>query len=191
MTKQLEQIRKVEARNQREFTVTHLSLAVASVERKVAGAILFGVFAVVIGNVIARGLGDPLIWADELAVYGMAWVALLGASSALAQRDHISITLLPDMLRPALKRRLAQGVDIALLILLLVLAVVLWRWFDPVNYLTAASPQDYSASTFNFMHQEPTTTLAFGKLWVWLVLPVFNLFALLHVIARLREGAGS
>lgn len=161
---------------------------VASVEKIAAGVVLAGVFGVVMLNVIARTLGMPIIWADELAIYGMAWAAFIGASAGLAGRNHIAISLLPDMLSPKAQLWLSRMVDLALLALLGVLALVLWQWFDPIAYLSAESGEAYAAETFNFMHQDPTTTLGIRKVWVWLVLPVFTTTALVHVLARLLGG---
>ena len=172
-----------------EAGLAGLSRTAASIERVAAGAILCGVFGVVMLNVVARGIGSPIVWADELAIYGMAWAALIGASAGLANRDHIAVSLLPDMLTRRKRKLLARCTDLVLLVLLGVLAVVIWNWFDPVAFLSAESGDAYAAATFNFMHQEPTTTLAFSKIWVWLVLPVFNAMALFHVVARLLARA--
>jgi len=185
MSKAWQQMGSDDTVSGRESGLVRASLAVARVERVAAGAVLAGVFGVVVLNVVARGAGQPVIWADELAIYGMAWVAFIGSSAALSGRDHIAITLLSDAVSGRRRRILATAVDGLLLVLLIVLAIVLWRWFDPVAYLAAKSGEAYAAETFNFMHQEPTTTLGIAKIWVWLVLPVFNLTALLHVSARL------
>ena len=172
----------------RDSVFVRTSSTVAKVERVAAGTVLAGVFGVVVLNVAARGIGQPVIWADEMAIYGMAWVAFIGSSAALSGRDHIAITLLSDAVSGRSRQMLATAVDGLLLVLLGVLAIVLWRWFDPITYLSAESGQAYAVETFNFMHQEPTTTLGIAKIWVWLILPVFNLTALLHVSARLFAG---
>jgi TRAP-type C4-dicarboxylate transport system permease small subunit len=170
--------------------LAQVSSAVASAERVAAGILLLSVFLIVMANVVGRASGTPLIWANELAIYGMAWVALIGASAGLARGDHIAITLLVDRLPLRLRKLLGRAVAVALLAILIVLAIVLWRWFDPLAYVAASSPQDYAMTTFNFMHQEPTTTLGVRKLWFWLALPIFNATAILHISARLFGDAG-
>ena len=65
------------------------------------------------------------------------------------------------------------------------LSVQIWRWFDPVGVLQAASIEDFTASTFNFIYQEPTVTLGMHKVWFWLVMPVFCVTATIHVLASL------
>lgn len=166
-----------------------LSARIARIERAAAGLLLAAVVAIVLANVVGRTIGAPLIWADELAIYGMAWIAFIAGSAALAGGEHIAITLLPDALSEQACAKLSRVVDLVLLALLAALAAMLWTWFDPVGYLSAASAADYARSTFNFMHQEPTVTLGVRKIWFWLALPIFNVTAAIHVLARLIGGS--
>lgn len=169
--------------------IMRLSKNLQQIERVAAGVVLLMVFGVVLFNVVRRVIGDPVIWADELAIYGMAWAAFIGASAGLGGQDHIAITLLSDKLGALQARLLAKAVDVILLILFVSLILIVWRWFDPFAYFSAATPDDYAAATFNFMHQEPTTTLGIRKVWVWLILPVFCVTGTIHVAARLFGGA--
>ncbi|MBB4019573.1 MULTISPECIES: TRAP transporter small permease [Chelatococcus] len=162
-----------------------LSRALARIEAAVAGLAVFVVFSLLMANVVSRSFGRPLIWTDELAVNCMVWAAFIGASVGLAHRQHIAVMLLPDMLPGRVGRAMAIAVDLSLLLFLGVLAVVLWRWFDPVGLLKAETLEAFSADTFNFIYQEPTVTLGVSKFWFWLVLPVFCLTAMLHVVAGL------
>lgn len=163
------------------------SRRVAAVEATVAGMLVLVIFCLLMGNVISRAIARPLIWSDELAIYLMACAAFVGASVGLAHRQHIAVTLLPDLLSPRDAHRLAIVVDAILLVFFVVLAVLLWRWFDPVNVLRAESLEAYSMQTFNFMWQEPTVTLGMRKVWFWMVLPVFCLTGGLHVAGSLIE----
>lgn len=142
-------------------------------------------FGVILANVIYRSIGMPLIWADELAIYLMVWTAFIGASAGLAERDHIAITLFSDRVAAKGRVALVRVVNLTLLAMLLLLLVVQWKWFDPIAFYTAQNPQAYALSTYNFMHQEPTTTLGVAKIWAWLILPIFNLTALVHVLSHL------
>jgi TRAP-type C4-dicarboxylate transport system, small permease component len=162
-----------------------LSRALARIEAAAAGLAVFVVFSLLMANVVSRSFGRPLIWTDELAVNCMVWAAFIGASVGLAHRQHIAVMLLPDMLPNRIGRAMAVAVDLALLLFLGVLAIVLWRWFDPVGLFKAETLEAFSAATFNFIYQEPTVTLGVRKFWFWLVLPVFCLTAMLHVIAGL------
>lgn len=164
-----------------------ISRNLAAVEAWVAGLLIAAIFGLLMGNVISRAIGRPLIWSDELAIYLMACAAFVGASVGLAHRQHIAVTLLPDMLSAQNARLLAIVVDMTLLVFFVVFAVLLWRWFDPVGVLMAESLEAYSMQTFNFMWQEPTVTLGVRKVWFWMVLPVFCLTGGLHVAASLVE----
>jgi len=169
--------------------IRRISLVISNTERKVTGLLLVGMFGVILANVTYRSIGMPLIWADELAIYLMVWTAFIGASAGLAERDHIAITLFSDRLGKKGQAALVRAVNLTLLTMLLLLLVVQWKWFDPIAFYTAENPQTYALSTFNFMHQEPTTTLGVRKVWAWLILPIFNLSALVHVLSHLfTEG---
>lgn len=162
-----------------------ISGKIAAAEARVAGTLVFLIFALLLGNVACRAFNVPLIWADELAVLLMAWVAFIGASMGLAYRQHIAVTLLPDSVSPGMRRYLAIFVDILLLVFLVVLAVQLWNWFDPVGLWRAESLEAFSTASFNFIYQEPTVTLGVSKFWFWLVLPIFCVTSAIHVLASL------
>lgn len=161
------------------------SRKIATVEGWVAGALVFLIFMLLLANVLCRAVGVPLIWADELAVLLMAWVAFVGASMGLAYRQHIAVTLLPDAVAPGTRKRLALLVDVLLLVFFAVLAVQLWNWFEPVNLWQAGSIEAFSTTGFNFIYQEPTITLDVPKFWFWLVLPVFCVTSVIHIAASL------
>lgn len=161
-----------------------MSDAVAWVEARFAGAIVAAVLGLLLANVVSRAFGRPLIWTDELAVYLMVLGAFAGASLGLARRQHIAVTLISDAMGERISRALSRVVDTILLGLFALFAWMLWNWFDPLGMLSAESLQAYSRESFNFLYQEPTTTLGVRKVWFWLILPVFCLTGLVHVLAR-------
>lgn len=161
-----------------------LSGAIAHVEARFAGLIIAAVLALLLGNVVSRAFGKPLIWTDELAVYLMVVGAFIGASLGLARRQHIAVSLLADAVSPHARQALAYLVDAILVLLFAIFAWMLWSWFDPLGVLAAEDLQAYSRTSFNFLYQEPTTTLGVRKVWFWLILPVFCLTGLVHVLAR-------
>lgn len=57
----------------------------------------------------------PLNWAEELTLYLMVWIVFVGGSIAVRTRGHIAIDLLPLVLSPANRRRLAIAVGLAAL----------------------------------------------------------------------------
>ncbi|MFN7004335.1 MAG: TRAP transporter small permease, partial [Roseinatronobacter sp.] len=115
------------------------SRRVASVEVWIAGLLVLAVFCLMMANVISRAASRPLIWSDELAIYLMACATFIGASVGLAHRRHIAVTLLPDLMPERTARGLMLLVDGVLLLFFGFFAVLLWRWFDPVNVLRAES----------------------------------------------------
>ncbi|MWD27112.1 TRAP transporter small permease subunit [Aquicoccus sp. SCR17] len=161
-----------------------LSDGIARIEAQAAGVLIFAVLVLLLANVVSRGFGQPLIWTDELAIYLMVMAAFAGASQGLARRQHIAVTLLPDMLGPGPRRVLDGIVDVVLLAILLVFAWTLWRWFDPLGVLAAEDLRSYARDSFNFLYQEPTTTLGVRKIWFWLIMPLFCIASVIHVLAR-------
>lgn len=168
------------------------SAVLAKGESFVIGALMVSIFGLLMLNVISRAMGQPVIWVDELAVYLMIWVALVGASLALAKREHLAVTLVPDLLQPTGRRMLSRMVDLLLFVFFLILTAILWRWFDPLTLLRAGSVTVFTRETFNFLYQEPTVTLGVSKIWFWLILPIFCLTGLIHTAAHLmRAGQGA
>lgn len=162
-----------------------ISQTLARAESFGIGALMVGIFALLMLNVLSRSFGSPVIWVDEAAVYLMIWAALLGASLALARREHLAVTLLPDLLSAWPRAGLALGVDILLFLFFILFAAILWRWFDPVTLWRSGSVAAFSRETFNFLYQEPTVTLGLRKLWFWMILPVFCINGLIHSLAHL------
>ena len=164
--------------------------ALAWFEARLAGALLAAILCLLLANVVSRALGAPLIWTDELAVYLLAMGAFAGASLGVRNRRHIAVTLLADALGARARRWMARAVDTVLLAIFLCLGIMLWNWFDPLGVLAAEDMRSYARSTFNFMHQEPTTTLGLRKVWFWLALPLFCVSGAVHVLAGFGRPEG-
>lgn len=165
-------------------TLQKLSGAIAWFEARFTGAIVMVILLLLLANVVSRGLGRPLIWTDELAVYLMVLGAFSGASHGIARRQHIAVSLIADAMSQRNRKILTYVVDTTLLALFACFAWMLWNWFDPIGVLTAESLRAYARESFNFLYQEPTTTLGVRKLWFWLVMPVFCVSGIVHVLAR-------
>lgn len=75
-------------------------------------------------NVVLRYVfSAPLNWAEEFTLYTMVWIVFIGGSIAVRTRGHIAIDLLPLVLSPKNRRRLAMAVCVATLAFL---AVFFW-----------------------------------------------------------------
>ncbi len=73
----------------RQGPLQRLSAAFAWAEARLTGLMILAVLALLLGNVVSRAFGRPLIWTDELAVYlmvvgafagGLAWYRETSAS---------------------------------------------------------------------------------------------------------------
>lgn len=81
------------------------------IERTLALAFV-GAVCLSFGNVIGRyGFGVTLIWADEVQIYVMIWMAFLGAVVASRRRMHLRMDLLVKML-PSGWRRAIQVIEL-------------------------------------------------------------------------------
>lgn len=164
--------------------------AMARLEARLTVVLVGTLCLVLAAGVVARYIGRPLVWVDELSILLMAAACFTGASALLAQDGHVGVSLAVDRLPPGL--RFAAGVmrEATVLAVAAVVAVLVWRWFGPLEALRAAAGRGNSGLP-NFMHSEPTATLGVLKLWFWLALPLASLGWLLHGSARLaRRIAG-
>lgn len=171
-----------------ETGLYRFSQGLARIEAQLAGLLICAVFCLLMANVVSRAFSRPLVWTDELAIYLMAASAFIGASVALAHNQHIAITLITGFLSERRAIVLAIAVKLILAAFFVLLAMMLWRWLDPVGLLTAESLDSFSATSFNFVYQEPTVTLGVPKIWFWLVLPLFCLTGLTHLAAGISAN---
>jgi TRAP-type C4-dicarboxylate transport system permease small subunit len=84
-----------------------MSLLLAGIDaalRWLAIALLVVLLGTVTAGVISRGLGEPLIWTDEVSRFLMIWLACTGWVLASRGRAHIRIRFFADKL-PAGARR--------------------------------------------------------------------------------------
>ena len=166
-----------------------LSARLAHLELTLSGMALTAVLALLLLNVVTRAIGQAFFWTDELAVNCMVWMAFLAASASIHHGSNIAVTLLADALPTRLHRGLMVLVNVLVLSFFVVLCVLCWRWFDPytlakANWDTSA----FSASTFNFIYSEPTQTLGVGKVWFWLIVPVFAVLGSVHAAAGVNRA---
>ena len=95
---------------------SRLDRALGRAEWAFIGAALAFTSALLFVNVVLRYVFlAPLNWAEELTLYLMVWIVFVGGSVAVRTRGHIAIDLLPLVLSPANRRRLAIGVALAAL----------------------------------------------------------------------------
>lgn len=89
------------------------------IEIAFVGAALAFASALLFVNVVLRYVFfAPISWAEELSLYLIVWIVFIGSSVAVRTRGHIAIDLLPMMLSPANRQRLALAVAALMLIFL-------------------------------------------------------------------------
>lgn len=158
------------------------------IETVLAAALVAVIFFALLANVISRGLGNPLVWTDELAVHLMIWIAFLGASLGIASRNHMAIGLLPERLAEPARRRLVALVDALVLAFMLMMAGLVWNWLDVPGLLAAGSAAGLAERSFNFVYLDPTMTLGTRKIWFWLILPFTCVTGTIHALAALVQS---
>ena len=143
-----------------------LDRLVARIEAGVIVVLVSCLTLVTFAQVVTRyGLGDPLIWSEELARYLFVWVSMIGAALAIREGGHFGLDLLIRRV-PALRSIVAPVVTT---VVMLFLAIVLKTGIDETRL---ASMQ--FAMTFPMRMQ-----------WAYLALPVGAGLMLFHLAVHL------
>ena len=167
-----------------------VSNAVLTLEKGVIAALAGVLVVLILLNIVTRAAGAALFWVDELAIYAMVWMALIGASAMVRMRTGVAVTLVVDTLPRGLGRTVQRFVDAILLALALTLLVLCWQWYDPIGVIESRFDLDaFAQATFKFIYTEPTSTIGIRKFWVWLAVPLMAFAMTIHTLANLLEGA--
>lgn len=116
-------------------------------------------------------LKNPSTWTEELAIFLLVWVALLGSAVALNRGSHLGIDFLVNKL--SLKKKLCTEVFVFLCIALFSLCVMVLGGMDLV------------ISTLNLGQISPSLGVKIG--YVYLAIPITGLFMMLYSIIGLVE----
>ncbi|MEX0319242.1 MAG: TRAP transporter small permease [Ruegeria sp.] len=158
----------------------------ARVEIFLAAALAASITGLILLNVVTRAAGNAIYWVDEAAIYAMVWMSFLAASAAIHYRSAISVTLINEVLPDHARRWLTRFVDLVLFVFACLMVWICLRWFMPWQLMQAGwDVKAFQGQTFNFIYAEPTNTIGIRKVWIWLVMPLFTLGALLHATANL------
>ncbi len=93
----------------------------------VAGLLFVLMCLLVLAQIVARKLDDPLVWSEELARYIFIWVSFLGLAIAVRRNSHISIRLLVDALPPRLQALFGILIELSSIILALIFLRYGWE----------------------------------------------------------------
>lgn len=169
--------------------ISRVSDAILKVEKPVVTALAAVLLLLILLNIVTRAAGAALFWVDELAVYTMIWMALIGASAMVRMRIGVAVTLVTDLLPSALRRAVTRIVDAMMLLFAVTLLALCWQWYDPIALIDSGFDFDqFAQSTFKFIYSEPTNTIGIPKYWIWLAVPVMAVCMSIHALANLLEG---
>lgn len=95
-----------------------------------AATILFTLTGVLMAaQILARkGLGLPIVWAEDLVVFMFVWTTFLGAAVLYDRGEALAIDTLVARLSPRAQKRVAFCVDLLLLAALVYLAKLTWEF---------------------------------------------------------------
>jgi TRAP-type C4-dicarboxylate transport system permease small subunit len=155
--------------------------------------VVIGLAAALLGlillNIVTRAAGAAIFWVDELAIYTMIWMALIGASAMVRLRAGVAVTLVTGLLPAGPRRAVARLVDAITLAFAVILLVLCWQWYDPVALMQSGFDFDeFAQATFKFIYSEPTNTIGIRKFWIWLAVPLMAINMTVHATANLVEG---
>lgn len=120
---------------------------------------------VVTWQVITRFiLNNPSSWTEELAIYLMIWVGLLGSAVAIHRRAHLGIDYFVGKLQPKLRLYTEMLVDI--LIILFAVSVLLYGGIKLV--------------ALTFLNDQTSPALGFKVGYVYLCVPIAGFFITMY-----------
>jgi TRAP-type C4-dicarboxylate transport system permease small subunit len=168
-----------------------LSDAAAAVDRFLLAVCVAAIAALVLGNVAVRLAGSSVAWADELAVYLMAFCGFLGASLMLRLRMDPAVTLLQDALPAGAARALKVVVALGATAFGLLILWLCWRWFDLPGLAAAGwRVAAFQGATFNFIYTDVTPVMGLPRIVFYAIMPWFGLTYTLHGLNNLAEEVG-
>lgn len=171
--------------------ILRLSSLVASLERALLVFLVAALALLVLTNVLLRGIGITIAWADELAVYSMILSGFVGASLMLRGRVDPAVFLLHELSTKETTRILKLLISLVCVCFGLILIYTTWRWFDPLALIAAGfDVAAFEVATFNFVYTDVTPIMGIPTFWFYLIMPWFGLTVTIHASANLMEDIG-
>ena len=100
-----------------------ISNAVLRIEEVLAGAMLILISVLVFFSAIARTVGMPINWAQDISLLAFAWLTFIGADIVAKTGNLIRIDMLEKWLPKTIRKGLALIFDVAMILFLLILIV--------------------------------------------------------------------
>lgn len=89
------------------------------------------VISVLLGVFFRYVLVNPLVWAEELAIYGMIWLGYLGMGITIKYNEHPSLTFFVEKMPPFLQKLCKLVANTGVIVFLLV--AIIWGFDYAIN----------------------------------------------------------
>ena len=100
-----------------------ISSFILRVEEVLAGGMLITISGLVFFSALARTVGMPINWAQDIALLAFAWLTFIGADIVAKTGNLIRIDMLEKWLPKTIRKGLALIFDVAMILFLLILIV--------------------------------------------------------------------
>ena len=142
-----------------------ISNMVLKAELALTGAMLILIFVLVLTSAVARTIGMPINWAQDISLLLFGWLTFIGADVVIKNNGLIRIDMLVTHFPEAMQKLFTVIFDLMMMLFLLVLAV----------YGFILVSQSWS-STFN--------TLQLSYAWCTLAVPVGSLLMMFSIAEK-------
>lgn len=117
-----------------------ISNIVLKIESLFAGSMLCMISVLVFISAIARTIGKPINWAQDISLLAFAWLTFIGADIVAKTGNLIRIDMLEKKFPKAIRKIMMLVFDVAMVLFLLILIVygfmlVSQSWFRTFNTL--------------------------------------------------------
>jgi TRAP-type C4-dicarboxylate transport system permease small subunit len=109
-----------------------------AIEQGLGVLLLLVMFVSVLIQIFCRYvLQSPLTWTEEASRYSFIWIVLLGAAFAVRKKEHVVMEVLVKRFPASLQRSISLVLNAIILISLIYLLPVSWRFFWFIKEVSA------------------------------------------------------
>lgn len=143
-----------------------ISAVILKTEELLAGAMLFMIAVLVFWSAVARTIGMPVNWAQDVSLLAFGWLTFIGSDIIIKSGGLIRIDMLSNRFPKAVQKTLMLVFDVFMLLFLLILIVY--------GFLLVSQSWN---RTFN--------TLKMSYAWCTLAVPVGSLLMFFSMIGKM------
>lgn len=143
-----------------------ISAVILKTEELLAGAMLFMIAVLVFWSAVARTIGMPVNWAQDVSLLAFGWLTFIGSDIIIKSGGLIRIDMLSNRFPKAVQKTLMLVFDFFMLLFLLILIVY--------GFLLVSQSWN---RTFN--------TLKMSYAWCTLAVPVGSLLMFFSMIGKM------